>query len=81
MLKRAIEFILLTGLVLPSARIAWSQIVSGTISGTVMDSSNAAILDAKVTVVNQDTGLTRDSMSRDVWTCGPNLCTGLEKPE
>src|SRR5688500_4869422 len=38
---------------------ATAQSVSGTILGTVTDASGAIIADAKVTVVNEGTGLTR----------------------
>jgi hypothetical protein len=41
------------------AGIAFPQTVTGTISGTVTDSSGAAIAGAKVEVVNHDTGVAR----------------------
>jgi hypothetical protein len=46
-------FILLVAL---SAWIAYPQTITGTISGTVKDSSGATIAGAKVEVINQDTG-------------------------
>ena len=46
---------------LPSSAIA--QSVSGTILGTVTDPSGAVMADAKVTVVNEGTGLTRTVMT------------------
>ena len=53
--------LLLAGLILiaaaPSA--AFAQAVTGTLLGTVTDSTGAVIAGAKVTVTNQNTGLTR----------------------
>jgi hypothetical protein len=46
------------GLLFVSSRVL-AQSVSGTILGTVTDSSGAVISNAKVTVVNEGTGLTR----------------------
>jgi hypothetical protein len=50
---------LLLALVLTIATPARAQSVSGTILGTVTDSSGAVISQAKVTVANEGTGLTR----------------------
>src|SRR5215471_1388591 len=52
-------------IVLLSAVSAYAQTVTGTISGTVKDSSGAAIASAKVEVLNQDTGTAR-SLVTDV---------------
>ena len=41
----------------------WAQSVSGTILGTVTDSSGAVVSNAKVIVTNEGTGLTREVMS------------------
>ena len=41
------------------------QIVSGTIVGTVTDASGAAIASAKVTVVNEDTNSSRETVSKE----------------
>jgi len=38
---------------------AWAQAVTGTILGTVTDSTGAAVANAKVSIVNEGTGLTR----------------------
>ena len=46
-------------LVCLSAGIAWSQVTTGTISGTVKDTSGAALPGAMVVVSNDDTGITR----------------------
>ena len=45
--------------VLAAAPAGWAQTVSGTILGSVTDPSGAVISNAKVTLVNEGTGLTR----------------------
>ncbi len=50
---------LLLALLLTHSAPASAQSVSGTILGTVTDSSGAVISKAKVTVINEGTGLTR----------------------
>jgi hypothetical protein len=39
--------------------VAWGQVSTGTISGIVTDSSGAVLPDAKVVVLNEDTGVSR----------------------
>ena len=55
---RAIRALSLT-LVLAFAAAGWSQVVSGSISGTVRDGSGAAISGATVIIRNVETGTTR----------------------
>jgi hypothetical protein len=58
MIRRGVFSLLVVALsLLPPA--AFAQAVSGTIIGTVTDSSGAVMANAKVTVVNEGTGLTR----------------------
>ena len=58
MIRRGVFSLLVVALsLLPHA--AFAQAVSGTIIGTVTDSSGAVMANAKVTVVNEGTGLTR----------------------
>jgi hypothetical protein len=45
--------------VLLLSAITWGQVSTGTISGTVRDSSGAVLAGAKVVVLNQDTGISR----------------------
>src|SRR5688572_10453227 len=54
-----IQTVLLVGFVFALAPAAAGQSVSGTILGTVTDSSGAVISKAKVIVTNEGTGLTR----------------------
>jgi hypothetical protein len=58
MSRRILSILLVTAACLPSA--AFGQAVSGTILGTVTDSSGAVMTKAKVTIVNEGTGLTRN---------------------
>ncbi len=44
---------------------AWSQITTGSISGTVSDSSGALVPKVKVVVRNQDTGATKELITND----------------
>src|SRR5580700_9227773 len=46
-------------LVCLSAGIAWAQVSTGTISGTVKDESRAVLPRAQVVVLNEDTGVSR----------------------
>ena len=55
---RAIGIVLL-GLALLAPRTAAAQAVTGTILGTVKDSTGAVLAGAKVTVTNEGTGFTR----------------------
>src|ERR1700693_3022197 len=53
-------FCALLGLLISlSAAVACAQTITGTISGTVKDSSGASITGARVEVLNQDTGVAR----------------------
>ncbi len=52
-------------LVLCAAAPAPAQTASGQITGSVKDASGSVIAKVKVTVANQDTGLTRDTTSND----------------
>src|SRR5688572_23351448 len=59
----------------PTAAVA--QSVSGTILGTVTDPSGAIVADAKVTVINEGTGLTRTVTSdRNGEYVVPSIPTG-----
>src|SRR5712691_9136267 len=49
----------LGGLALLVAGAAWAQVITGTISGTVKDSSGAVIPSTKVVILNEDTGISR----------------------
>jgi hypothetical protein len=49
----------LMGLTALAPRLAAAQAVSGTIVGTVTDSSGAVVSGAKISIVNEETGLTR----------------------
>jgi hypothetical protein len=40
---------------------AWAQSTTGSISGSVTDSSNASLTGANVTVTSEETGITRTS--------------------
>ena len=55
--------VLLGAVILGLASSAWAQAVSGTILGTVTDSTGAVVAGAKVTLVNEGTGLTRVVMA------------------
>ncbi len=56
--------IVLLGLALLAPRTAAAQAVTGTILGTVTDSTGAVIAGAKVTVTNVDTGRFADGHER-----------------
>jgi hypothetical protein len=55
------QFLVLTALCLAvvSNAFAQSQLGSGAVSGIVEDANNSAIVNASVTILNQETGLTR----------------------
>ena len=57
--------IALSVLMLAFAVVSAAQTFRGTIVGTVMDASGAAIAGAKVIVKNMDTGLTRQTETSD----------------
>ncbi len=50
------------------ARSAWAQTATGQITGTVTDSTGAVMSGVKVTVTNQDTGLTRETTTNESGT-------------
>ena len=54
--------LLLAGLILMAAApsAVFAQAVTGTLLGTVTDSTGAVVTGAKVTVTNQNTGFTRE---------------------
>src|SRR5881397_2818526 len=58
MSRRILSILLVAAACLPCA--AFGQAVTGTILGTVTDSSGAVMAKAKVTVLNEGTGLTRN---------------------
>ncbi|MDQ2944805.1 MAG: carboxypeptidase-like regulatory domain-containing protein [Acidobacteriota bacterium] len=61
---RITVYVILTALLLlGGTRLATPQIVSGTIVGTVRDSSGAAMADTKVVVVNTETNQSRESLT------------------
>ncbi|MCU1220204.1 MAG: TonB-dependent receptor plug [Candidatus Angelobacter sp.] len=65
--------ILAIGSVLP----AHSQVSGATLSGTVTDTSGAVVSNAKISVKNVDTGVTRDATSNnDGFFTAPNLLPG-----
>jgi len=74
-MRRRVLLAVLLALLLPM--YAAAQTVSGTILGTVTDSSGSIIPDAKVTIVNEGTGLTRtvQSDANGEYTA-PSLPTG-----
>jgi hypothetical protein len=53
----------LVAVLLGSASMGWAQIVSGTIVGTVVDSSGAAVPNAKITAANEATGISRSTVT------------------
>ena len=63
-----------TVLIPTSVILAFAQIPSGSLGGTVLDESDAAIHNAKVTVVNKDSALQRSVTSG---TDGMFLVAGL----
>ena len=58
MIRRSVFYLVVAALSL-APHPAFAQAVSGTILGTVTDASGAVMANAKVTVVNEGTGLTR----------------------
>lgn len=64
-LLRSLATVLLISLLAlaPAAVFAQSQAASGSVEGTVTDTSGAVVPDAKVTATNQSTGLVREAAS------------------
>ena len=54
---------MLLSLILLSASVALAQLTTGTISGTVMDASGAAVPGAAIVITNVNTGITRNTTS------------------
>src|ERR1700682_2584981 len=72
--------LLITLLLSLSATVLHAQVTSGTISGTVKDSSGASVSGAKVTVTSSEIGLTRVATSSDEGAfVFPNLPPGTYK--
>src|SRR6185369_8696594 len=57
------QWVLLAGLLVSFAAIAWSQTQLATVFGTVTDPSGAVIPVTHVTLVNQNTGLQREVLT------------------
>ena len=51
--------------VLLSVGVMRAQTVTGTIVGTVVDSAGASVPNAQVTILNQDTGISRTAVTTD----------------
>lgn len=57
--------------------LAWAQVTTGTILGTVTDETGAVLPGVTITLTNTDTGLTRTVISNDEGTYrGPSLTLG-----
>jgi len=55
--------ILLTFLIILASCLLWAQTPTGTISGIVTDKTGAVVVGAKVTVLNTNTGISRDTVT------------------
>ena len=55
MFQKFVRFVTVAGLLVLSAAMSLGQVEQGTVTGTVIDASNAAVVDAKVTLTNVDT--------------------------
>jgi Carboxypeptidase regulatory-like domain len=53
-------------LALSFSAVVWAQSGSSTISGTVKDATSAAVPDAKITIVNLDSGVQQDTVTNEV---------------
>src|SRR5687767_14983680 len=64
-------------LLLLTAAVVYAQSINGRITGTILDASEAAVPDARITITNQSTGITWDvtSDSRGVYVA-PALPAG-----
>jgi outer membrane receptor protein involved in Fe transport len=63
MIKKSVLGPLLVVLLLSCASWAFAQVVTANLQGIVTDASGATVADAAITVVNLDTGLTRETPS------------------
>jgi hypothetical protein len=74
------DFINIIGVLLLSLALSpavFAQVAGGTISGTVTDSSGGAVVNAKVTILNQATGVTRTLTTNESgFYSAPNLLPG-----
>ena len=61
MTRRWSQWPLMLALLLGLAPTSWAQTATGQIVGTVKDSTGAVVVDVKVTVTNQQTGLSREA--------------------
>jgi len=59
------RILVLSALAVALPALVWGQIITGTLVGTVRDSSGAAIVGAKVTLLNQNTGISLEVSSND----------------
>ncbi len=63
---RKVQLVLaVLAVVLCSASVLWAQTATGQITGTVRDASGGVMPKVKVTVTNQQTGLTRETTTND----------------
>ena len=60
-MRRALSLLAALSLVLGTASTLHAQTATGQITGTVTDTSGAVMSKVKVTVTNQQTGLTRET--------------------
>ena len=65
-MRRALSLLAALSLVLGTASTLHAQTATGQITGTVTDTSGAVMAKVKVTVTNQQTGLTRESTTNDL---------------
>ncbi|HWX53163.1 MAG TPA: carboxypeptidase regulatory-like domain-containing protein [Verrucomicrobiae bacterium] len=78
MVHRTLMFLAATWLLAMSVELAGAQDIYGRISGTVIDQSGAAVINAKVTITNQDTRLSRTAKTDDRgFYVAPELAAGL----
>src|SRR6188768_402485 len=60
-MSRIVAIIILLGF----SAVVWAQSGSSTISGTVKDASSAAVPDAKIKIVNLDSGIQQDTVTNE----------------
>src|SRR5712692_9792143 len=78
MLQRvAVSAFVILAIAILSASPVYAQVSGATLSGTITDPSGAAIVNAKVTITNKATGVTRDVTSDAAgFYSAPNLLPG-----